>query len=105
MENLAYRYLERSLFGVASAVPITACPVDTSRWGVRRVEPQRVLCGHELFDRADLIKFLPRHFQVHVPVMLDGVSIRVQQCGVPVADGFVAFGAMVRQANVATEQV
>ena len=37
--------------------------------------------------------------------MLDGVTVRVEQRGVPVADGLVAFCPVVGQANVSAEHV
>lgn len=57
--------------------------------------------SHELFDGAGLREFLPRHFQIEITVVLDGVAVRVEQRGIPVAERLVAFGAVEWQADVA----
>jgi len=43
------------------------------------------------------LRFLAGHFEVQIAVVLDGVALGVEQGGVPVADGLVAFGCMIRQ--------
>ena len=60
---------------------------------------------HQLVNRSGLLEAIALHGQVEVAVMFDGVAVGVQESGVPVAQGLVAFGAVEGEANVAAGEV
>jgi len=64
-----------------------------------------VLAMQKLLDRAGLVELLAGHLGVQVAVVLDRVAVCVEQGGVPVADGLVAFRPVVGQADVSAEHV
>ncbi len=53
-------------------------------------------------NRSRLIELQTGHVDIEVAVMFDWVSMGIEEDGVTVADGFMAFCGVVGQANVAT---
>lgn len=64
-----------------------------------------LLRAHELFDGAGLVDFVAGGFEVEVAVVFDRVAVGVEEGGVPIADGFVTFGGVVGEADIAAGHV
>ena len=59
----------------------------------------------ESVDRPCLLETIALHGEVQVTVMLNRVAVCIEQSCVPIAQRLVAFGAMERQAEVATRKI
>ena len=59
----------------------------------------------KLGNRPCLVEFQSGHIQIEIVVMLDGISVSIEQSSVPVADGLVSCGGMAGKTIVATRQI